>query len=79
VVGVVVVATFLADTRTPIRVVLVEVVVIGMDKGAQLPARILQHLLGIRVESLVRIVTMEVQGLVVVAQVETDTTPSTET
>jgi len=54
-----------------------EVVVIGMETEAQLLARILQHLLGTRVEPQTRIVTMEVQGPVVAAQVETDTTPNT--
>jgi len=61
----------------PIEVVPGGVVVIWMETEAQLPARILQHLLGTRVEPQTRIVTMEAQGPVVVAQVETDTTPNT--
>ena len=70
-VGAVVVAIFF-HIRMAIRVVLGEVVVIGMDKEVQLPGRILQHLLGIRAESPPHIVTMVAEGLVVVVQVESE-------
>jgi len=70
----VVVGAKLMDQRMPIPVVLGEVVVTIMDKEAQLLARILQHLLGTTVDPPAQIVTMVVEGLVVVAQVESDKT-----
>jgi len=77
VVGVVVGPIDMTDICTPKEVVPGEVVAIAMETGHQLSARIQQPLLGIRVEPPGRFVPMEAQGLVVAAQVETDTTPKT--
>jgi len=73
----VVVEANLIHLRMAIRVALGEVVVIGMEKEAQLPAQILQHPLGIMAEPPALIVTMVAEGLVVVAQVESDKTSNT--